>query len=148
MIVDRTFLLPCGETAVLLQPVAHPLHPFSGAVDGLGTGACPSLLTPPGHGEEEKPTLERAAYSPVAPTGGCALLLPSGRHGSSLYRTPSPALPNVLEVAVNHDYPYLLGQPRMGIDERRQPDSAAVILAISPTRLTPLASQLILLTHT
>src|ERR1700740_825700 len=53
MIVGGTFLIPCGETAVLLQPVDHPLHPFAGAIDGPGKGTWPALVGLPRDGDPD-----------------------------------------------------------------------------------------------
>src|SRR5262245_25303614 len=50
MIVDSALCISCSQTAVLLQPVDQPFHPFAGARDGPGTGTCPALVGLPRDG--------------------------------------------------------------------------------------------------
>ena len=53
MRVDRTLLIMCCQAPVLLHPVDHPLHPFSGAVDGPVTGAFPARVVFPRDGDPD-----------------------------------------------------------------------------------------------
>ena len=116
-----------GSLPISPRPGIHDPRRRIGRIKGI-------LSRHPGSASPSSPRRRSRAPSSFFPAGARLLSVPNAIERN---RTPSPALPNVLEVAVNHGYPYLLGQPRLDIGERRQPDAVAVIISISPTRLTP-----------
>src|SRR5712691_5526727 len=85
MIVGRTFLIPCGEAPVLLQPVDHPLHPFSGTVDSSVKWPFPALVALPRDGDPDAvlpailPELSTAVALVAHDAMGTALGPPSPR---------------------------------------------------------------------
>src|SRR5207247_6585920 len=89
MIVNSALLIPCGEAPVLLQPVDHTLHPFSGAGDRSVTWPFLALVALPWDGHPDAMLLAILPDLPpavplVAPDAvGPALGAPSARRLAS-----------------------------------------------------------------
>ena len=93
MIVDRTLFITCCEAPRLLQPVDHPLHPFSGTVDGAVKGALLALVALPRDGDPD------AVLPTIVPDFSAAVPLVA-------YHTPrttlGPAAPRPLHSSLLH----------------------------------------------
>ena len=85
MIVNSALLIPCGEAPVLLQPVDHTLHPFSGAGDRSVTWPFLALVALPWDGHPDAmllailPDLSTAVALVAHDAVGTALGAPSAR---------------------------------------------------------------------